>query len=120
MCDSGISFPVPIDEADLSRSFVYDRRYGVFYVTFGRHHFAMALLLVWDLGVYNYLHIDYEKLGISEFRSDDIYEYSDYFLSKTKGTCYKSSQAKSIKAGQRGNLNERESDYFVMVDYLDQ
>lgn len=119
MCDVEMSFPVSLNEADLTKPFVYDRRYGVFYVNIGMHVFAMALLLAWDQGVHKYMRIDYKPLGISDFMGGDACAYSDYFLENTKGTCYLPSLSKTIKAGAKCNLNDMELDYFYPVDYLD-
>lgn len=58
MCDYNMGFPVPLNEADLTQPFVYYRKYGVFYVGAGQHHFALSLLLAWEFGVKNYLRID--------------------------------------------------------------
>ena len=119
MCDVGFSRPVPLNEADLNKPFVYDRRYGVFYVGFGKHPFAMALLLAWDKGVNSYIDIDHKAIGISDFESSEASPYSDYYLANTQGTCYLSTQSKTVKAGAKGNLNSMELDYFFPVDYLD-
>lgn len=118
MCDAGMSFPVPLRKADLSRPFLYDRRYGVFYCGFAKHQFAMALLLAWDNGVEDFFDIDHEKLGVSQWESRRPSAFADYYLENTKGTCFKSAVGKSIKAGKKGNLNGLEIDYFGMVDYL--
>lgn len=118
MCDAGMSRPVKLVNADLSKEFLYDRRYGVFYCQFGKHQFAMALLLAWDLGVENYLDIDHIKLGVSDWAAREVSTFADYFLENTKGTCFKSSVGKSIKSGKIGNLNSMELDYFYPVDYL--
>ena len=118
MCDAGMSRPVKLTKADLSKEFLYDRRYGVFYCQFGKHQFAMALLLAWDLGAENYLDIDHSKLGISDWRSRECSTFADYFLENTKGTCFKSSVGKTVKVGKRGNLSNMELDFFGCVDYL--
>jgi hypothetical protein len=117
MCDAGMSFPVPLRKADLSKEFVYDRRYGVFHCNFGKHQFVMALLLAWDQGVKNYLDIDHKKLNISDWGKREIYNFADYYLENTKGTCFLSSQSKSIKVGKKGNLNSMELDYFSPIHY---
>src|SRR5882672_2654102 len=44
-CDARMSFPVPLHESDLTKPFIYDRAYGVFYVAFGHHQVAMHTLL---------------------------------------------------------------------------
>jgi hypothetical protein len=118
MCDAGMSFPVPLRKADLSKEFLYDRRYGVFYCDYGKHQFAMAQILAWDLGEENYLDIDYKSLGFSDFSRRDIYKYSDYYLTNTKGTCFLSSVSNSIKVGKKGNLNSNELDYFYPIQYI--
>ena len=118
MCDAGMSLPVPLRKADLSKEFVYDRRYGVFHCDFGKHQSVMALLLAWDHGVHNYLRIDYKSLNIGEFGKSDACSYADYYLENTKGTCFLSSQSETIKVGRKCNLNGLELDYFTPVQYL--
>lgn len=48
MCDAHMSLPVPLAKADLTKPFVYERRFGLFYVPFGFHHRAMSLLLAFQ------------------------------------------------------------------------
>lgn len=118
MCDVGMSFPVPLAKADLTKEFVYDRRYGVFHCGFGKHQHVMSLLLAWDQGVDNYLKIDHKKLNLSDWEAGEASSYADYYLINTKGTCFLSSQSESIFVGKRGNLNGMESDYLAPVKYL--
>lgn len=117
LCDAGLSMPVPLIEADLSQPFVYYRKYGIFYVPPQKHPFALAFLLALEEGVTNYLNIDHTKLGISDFRKIDVYSYSDYFLENYVGTCYMSSVNNKIRVGKKGNLNEREIDFFDLIEY---
>ena len=50
MCDAHMSLPEPLAKADLTRPFVYARRYGVFYVPSGHHQHAMSILLAFRHG----------------------------------------------------------------------
>lgn len=118
MVDFGLSMPVPLHKADLTKPFVYDRSFGVFYVPAAKHQSAMSLLLAWQLGKQNYLDIEPSDIDIHECNLSDTGVLSDYYLEHTKGTCFLSSVSKKIKAGKKGNLNSDELDCFGMVDYL--
>ena len=118
MYDCNMSRPVQLNKADLSKPFLYDRRYGVFYVGFAHHRFAMALLLSLDYGEYDYLDLDHTQFGISDFRKIDVHGYADYYIENTEGTCYRSSLSDNVIAGKKGHLNSNELDYFYPVDYL--
>lgn len=64
MCNAKMSLPSSIDQADLSKPFVYDRSYGVFFVPSGSHQVAMSLLLAWKNQEKNGVRVA-EKLGLS-------------------------------------------------------
>ncbi|PTH79063.1 hypothetical protein [Aeromonas veronii] len=119
MCDAHMSMPRKLAEADLSKPFVYDRRYGVFYVPFGCHSMAMATILAWDLGVYSYMDIDNKAIGISDFRASCSTAFSDYYLENTPGTCFKSSISKQVISGKPAGLNNQEKCFFGDIAYLD-
>ena len=112
MCVANMSLPLPIDQADFSRPFVYDRSYGVFFVPSGSHQAAMSLLLAWKNQEKNGVRVA-EKLGLS---------YSDgtayYYLEHIQGTACLSSVGKRICAVKKSNLSELEKEYFGVVNYL--
>lgn len=113
MCDAGMSLPEPLETADLTKPFVYDRKYGVFPVVRSNHQIAMSLLLAIHKGYKNGVDAS-EKMGL---------EYSngtaDHYLSNITGTAFLSSVGKCITAGSKNNLNEKEKDYFGSISYLD-
>lgn len=93
MCDQNMGLPVPLAQADLSLPFVYERRWGVFYVPMGHHQLAMTLLLAWQYG-HEDLHRIAEALNL---RLSD--ETADHWLLTTPGAAFRSSVGKSIWVG---------------------
>jgi len=91
MCDFGMSHPVPLKEADLYQSFIYERRFGVFYVSPGCHQGAMSLLLAWQHECTSGIHVA-EKLGLV-FSSGT----ADHWLEHTDGAAFRSSVGKTIQ-----------------------
>lgn len=85
MCSAGMSRPVSLGKADLTRSYVYARDYGVFYVDPGRHQITMALLLAWKHGLNNGIDVS-DRLGLGYSA-----EAAEHYLQTTPGTCFKSS-----------------------------
>ena len=65
MCDAGLGMPQSLARADLARTFVYDRRWGVFPCESGYHQAAMGLLLAFHHGKVNRLEVA-QKLGIAD------------------------------------------------------
>jgi hypothetical protein len=114
MCECNMSMPVSLRKADLTKPFVYYRKYGVFYVPFGKHQLALSQLLAWDLGYENFTYIDENLLNIGS----DICDFADYFLEHTVGTAFKSTQSDSVMAGRKSSLNSMEVDYFSSVNYM--
>jgi hypothetical protein len=106
MCDCCMSLPVKLCEADLLNPFVYDRRYGLFYVPSGYHRTAMSLLLAFRHNLNAGIQVA-KKLNIKY--SD---ETADYYLENIKGTAFKSSVGKSILIGSLKNLNKFEISTF--------
>lgn len=115
MFNMGMSNPVSLNEADLTRPFVYYRKFGVFYVTQGMHQYAMATLLAWEMDCYNYLRIDHKSIGISDFHSSEACVLADYFMDHYKGVCYMSSLNNKFRASNSKNLNELELDIFYPI-----
>ncbi len=106
MVSSQMSMPVPLYEADLDKPFVYDRKWGVFYVTCGYHWMAMGTLLAFRNGYDD--PFDYGRfLGLSGYNS--LHELADKWILETEGTCFASSMdEETITVGKRGNLNAAE------------
>lgn len=102
MCDCNMSLPVKLSEANLLNSFVYDRKYGLFYVPSGFHQTAMSLLLAFHYGLDTGIHVA-KKLNINF--SDGT---ADFYLRNIKGTAFRSSVSKKIMIGSFGNLNKSE------------
>lgn len=100
MVDNHMSRPVPLNRADLTKPFVYQRGYGVFYVGGGYHPSAMSLLLAWNHGY---------RSPISYAEDNDL-EYScgtaDQWLKETKGAAYLSSVGSSIQLGSNHTVGE--------------
>jgi hypothetical protein len=124
LCDMGSGKPVPLAQADLSKSFVYHREYGVFPVNFGAHQQVMALLYAWHHGyaehgrhaAYEMLH-DLREQGKAKPLSDASL-LADKFLEEIEGTAFRSSVGKKVNAGKRGNLTVIEKRWFGEITYL--
>ena len=99
MCDAHMSLPEPLAIADLSRPFVYDRRYGVFYVPSGHHQHAMSILLAFRHGHTKGLAVA-EHLGLAFSHGT-----ADEWLRTTPGACFLSSVGKNVLAGNRESLS---------------
>lgn len=103
MCDLGISIPVPLAYADLSRPFVYERRFGVFLVSSG-HQAAMALLLAFRHGSCDPVDVA-KTLGISRYSSSEM---ADLWLRTTVGGAFRSGVGEKIQLGSRKGLTPLE------------
>lgn len=112
MCDAHMSRPVPLLEADLSKPYVYDREYGVFYVPMGYHQMAMTVLLSFHLGENDLVDMATQLgLAFSEGTADRWLE--------GEGRCFKSSVSNGIKVGFKGNLSFAELQCFGKdIDYI--
>jgi len=98
MCDCGLSLPEPISKADLSKPFIYDREYGVFYCNFGTHYLGMWCLLSFQDGIENL--------------PSDHHVAADKWLSDKSGRAFKSSVSRGVFAGKIGCLNAIERRFF--------
>lgn len=107
LCDAMADLPLPLAEADLSKPFVYERRWGVFYVPFGHHPGAMSLLLAFQHGLRDGIDAA-ERLGLSY--SDGT---ADHWLEHTPGAAFRSSVGKTIQIGRWGGLSPLERRYFA-------
>ena len=109
MCDCRMGNPVPLEQADLTRPFVYERRWGVFYVPSGYHPISMSLLLAWQNDC-DYPADVADKLGLE--LSD---ETSDHWLQHTAGAAFRSSVGKKIQVASLGKLTIQEKRMFGEV-----
>lgn len=107
MCDAGMSMPVALHEADLTRPFVYDRAYGVFFVPGGKHQIAMSLLLAWQHGCESGIDVS-NKLGL-EFSGGT----ADRWLEATAGAAFLSSVGKRIQVATGKGLTVQERRLFA-------
>lgn len=115
MVDLTLSDPVPLKDADLNHPFIYDREYGVFYVSSGMHVVAMANILAWRKGANNVralLKANHElqaEVKEKTYSSSDKYQLlADHYLLNMKGTAMGSSISNFILIGKLSNLNEQE------------
>lgn len=98
MCDFHMSPPEPLKHADLSKPFVYERRWGVFYVPMGMHQGAMSLLLAFAHGFDDgidcakHLCLDYSE------------ETADHWIETRPGAAFRSSVGKVIQIGSESNI----------------
>lgn len=104
LCSCGMSEPVPLASADLTQSFVHERRWGVFYVDFGHHCAAMTLLLAWQHGLIRTGQI-LEKLDV------DVFAAADAWLENTPGAAFRSSAGREIQVASLMNLSIQERRY---------
>lgn len=110
--DYNISFPVPINEHDLTGAWVYNRKYGVFEVPIGYHQAVMAFFYAWETG---YEH----PFDIPDIDGDYLAKAAELYLT-LPGTAYMSGawHKPRILAGLKNNLNRNELNYFGDIDYI--
>lgn len=115
MCDCYMSMPVPLHEAIISKSFVYHRKYGLFYVAGSSHQIAMSLLLAWDNGYA--CGVDYaDDMGL-----EYAHESADYWLQNTAGTAFRSSLDRYnsiVLTGHMSHLNIGEKRIFKTLELI--
>lgn len=116
LCECNCSMPVPLHEADLTKPFVYDRKYGVFYVPSGLHQLTMATLLAFHHGLIKPLHLE-NKLETKSSRFG-ISVAADYWLEHTQGAAFKSSVSPKIQIGRIKNINYFERRFFKDVSII--
>ena len=90
-CNACMSHPVPLGEADLTKPFVYERRFGVFYTPSGMHQSAMSFLLALQLGV------DTGIAAGQQLKVSCSAGTADYWLEHTPGAAFLSSVGKRIQ-----------------------
>jgi len=108
MCDANISLPVPLAKADLTKSFIYDRQWGLFYVPFGRHQSAAATLLAFHRGVDRFY-----EIGLQ------VDNLADTYYETIPGTAFKSSVGtRLVKTWSPQSLTAVEKRILGPVQYL--
>ncbi len=114
MCDVHMSEPKPLNNAGLTKPFIYERQHGVFYVPSGYHCAAMSLLLAFQHGSTDRLDIARQLDLGSPFGT------SDHWLKHTEGSAFRSSVGKKIMVWTKSNLNTHEKRVFGnQVYYMD-
>lgn len=99
MVDAQACDPVPLNEYDFNREFVYDRRFGVFQVGMSGHSLMMATIHAWahdiaDPWDYN------DQLGFWKYDLEDL---ASNYLETTPGTAFESSVRSSVRIMQVWN-----------------
>lgn len=112
MCDANMGLPLPLNEADLSKPFVYERAHGVFYVPRGSHQHAMSVLLAFQHDLHK--GVDVAKKLSLVFSSGT----ADHWLQNTPGAAFRSSVGKRVLVGKRGSLTVMERRRLGDVEYL--
>lgn len=105
MCRAGMCMPDEIKDADLTKPFVYDRKYGFFIVSHSHHQIAMSLLLAFHLGYEDGIEAA-RKLKL-EFSSGSADYYLEHFPA-----CFKSSVSDKITIWKPDSLNDEEIEIF--------
>jgi hypothetical protein len=90
--------PVVLGRADLTRSFIYARDYGVFYCGAGSHQIAMSLLLAFQHGCEDGCDVA-EKLGLEYPNAT-----ADRWLDETPGAAFLSSVGQKVQTKRSGSL----------------
>jgi hypothetical protein len=90
LIDLGLSDPMELSQADLTRPFVYERQFGVFFVPPGYHSNSMSFLLALQHGCESGPDVA-EQLGLS-FSSGT----ADHWLQHSPGAAMRSSVGKRV------------------------
>jgi len=106
LCDCHASAPVPLTEADVSKSFVYSRRWGFLYVGFGHHQMTMATLLAFEQDHLSPLDI----LGVESLNKTA--DLAEQWLRTAPGAAYRSGVAKCVLVGNPEHLTDEERALF--------
>lgn len=119
LCDGNLWEPIKLQDADVSKPFVYDRKFGLFYVSMGYHAHVMRFLLGLHMSMN---HKELEQFMIKEigeysaiYSSFCTNEYADYYLKNFSGTAFKSSVGTKILCGRFENLNYTERKKFKPI-----
>ena len=108
----GMSMPVPLSVADLTKLFVYERQYGVFYVPWAKHQSAMSCLLALQHGCEDGIEVS-DKLHL-EYTGGT----ADYWLAHTPGSAFLSSVSKRIQVATGRGLTPQERRLFGDVEHV--
>lgn len=106
--------PFELNAQAISHGFVYDREYGLFYVSFGHHPIAMANILAWHEGFDNaaqaYQSEDLkQKMNCSRIDSQKM---AEYWIENYPGAAFLSSVAKKIIVHDFNLLTPQEAALF--------
>lgn len=110
--DLHISYPIRLSEADLSRPFVYEREYGLFYVPGGYHQAAMSLLLAIRHDCEDGIDVA-EELGL-----EYLCGTADYWLEHVSGAAFRSAVSPVIQVATQQGLSIEERRLFGKVSCL--
>lgn len=119
MHDTYMKKPVSIDLADLTKPFIYDRDWGVFYIVPGQHQMCMSILYSWRFGhssVRSMIRNDPEfkaRVKANSYSSNSKYSFiADLYLLELEGTVISSSVTDFVQIGKLKNLNQKEKTIF--------
>lgn len=118
LCDAHGGMPKPLAEADLTKSWVYDREYGVFPVAGGYHQQVMAMLYAWHKGFSRTYDLQIHLEETEGGRRKETSYLADKFIEEIPGTAFKSSVGKKVNAGARGSLTVIEKRFFGDITYI--
>lgn len=111
ICDAGAGKARALSEFDVSKSFVYDREYGIFPVAGGYHQQTMAQLCAFHHG-FKCAHDMLDHLKQQDGKRRETSHLADMFLEKIPGTAFRSSVGKCVTAGTRHSLTPIENRIF--------
>jgi len=107
MCDCHMSLPVALAQVDMERPFIYERRFGVFYVPGNCHQAAMSLLLAFQHGLPSGAEVA-AALGV-----DYPAATADHWLEHTPGAALKSSAGSRVQVARVKRMNASERRFFL-------
>lgn len=113
MCEAHMARPIPLAEADLTRSFVYCRAHGLFYVPAGSHPAAMSVLLAFEHGSTDAI-ATADAMGL-EYTSGT----ASYWLAHTTGAAVKSSVGRHVHVYKRARLSVAERRVFGQIGIVE-
>jgi hypothetical protein len=116
MSDAGAGEARALPEFDVTKSFVYDREYGIFPVNGGYHQQAMAQLYAFHHGFADAGQmIDHLKSQSS--KRWETSHLADLFIEKIPGTAFRSSVGKCVVSATRHSLTPIEKRIFGELKY---
>lgn len=114
--DAGGGYARSLAELADLKSFVYDRKFGVFPVDGGHHQQVMSQLCAFHHGfesAYDML----EHLQKETGKRKETSHLADLFIEKIPGTAFKSSVGKCVTTGTRHSLSQIEKRIFGELRY---